>query len=293
VTLARSPTPRCARIALRADKAHTDHLNALAKDRQVEEAEEESSRLSNESYVEFGAAMNACATRGDVKGAERCFSEMKEAGHDPSDLHYCMLIKACTRSIDTEGAEHWFSEMQLAKLDPGVVGYSALIDTYSKSGNMARAHELLESMRDAGLTLPIEAFGSLISGAAKLGKLEDAAGYFRAMTASQIDPTIIQYNQLLQACARSLPKRPDAAEVIFTRIVQAKLDPSPITLNTLTNAIGGHYARRALCRRLGVDEEKVHADWTGKDSQKRAARLRAAQRGSELEEPRDILQANG
>ena len=82
----------------------------------------------------------------------------------------------------------------------------------------------------------------MIDACAKQGEAAKAEGWLSRMQGAGLQPDVISYNAVINACARSRPPARESAERIFLWMVGASVPPNAITLRTLARAIGQDFA---------------------------------------------------
>merc|ERR1719453_2188004 len=81
----------------------------------------------------FTAAIDACAKRGDVLGAEAWLEKMLAAGLEPNVVSFSTLIDACAKASDPKSAEKWHDRMVAANVLPNAHSFSAIISAFARS----------------------------------------------------------------------------------------------------------------------------------------------------------------
>ena len=249
---------------------------------------EEAERIFNEAQDAglhdlqgFNIMVDAAAKCGDLVAAERWFELALDAGFEPDIVLFTSLVHAAGRAMDLAAAEYWQKRADAAGLQgkvmlcalvtaaarvgsvekavrwarkaqedfgPDLVVLNCLIDVHAKDANVAAAEAVLSDIPKHGLYPDERSFGPIINAYAEKGKFQEAEKYFRQMQSHGIPPSIIQYNQLLKACARCRPRLAEEAQSIFRELmkeVQSQrslktrdIRPTRITLKTLGRCIG-------------------------------------------------------
>jgi len=71
---------------------------------------------------------------------------MKEAGIDPTILHYTTLIDGLSWAGNLLGWQYFFDEMIKSGCMPDVVCYTVMITGYIMAGELEKAQEMFEDM---------------------------------------------------------------------------------------------------------------------------------------------------
>lgn len=248
----------------------------------------------------FSMMVDAASKSKDFVAAERWFEKTLDAGLEPDLVLFTSMVDAAVRTQDMRAAEYWQSRAQTAGFEPNKVMLSTLvkgfalagrkdkalrwaaralerfgpdlvilnclIDLHAKGGSLCDAEAVLNEILETKALRPDErSFGPIINAYAEKGNFEGALNNFRQMVeVHHIPPSVIQYNQLLKACARCRPPLAQEAERIFKELVALEaehrgkkyqtrdLHPTRITLKTLGRCVG---ARRLseICEELAVD----------------------------------------
>ena len=243
----------------------------------------------------FCIMVNAAAKCGDLVAAERWFERALDAGLSPDIVLFTSVVDAASRKGDMKAADYWrkragafglkaskemlgalvhgearkgnlqgaqrWAEVARQEYGPNLVILNCLIDAHAKDEDMRSAKRVLDrDIIGSGLQPDERSFGPLINGYAEQGLFSDALRCFRAMSSHQVRPSVVQFNQLLKACARSRPRLFQEALQIFDELMKAwamqkqrnstvttrqiklqelhDLAPTRITLKTLGRCVG-------------------------------------------------------
>eukprot|EP00927_Polykrikos_kofoidii_P066094 TRINITY_DN61754_c0_g1_i1.p1 TRINITY_DN61754_c0_g1~~TRINITY_DN61754_c0_g1_i1.p1 ORF type:complete len:680 (-),score=109.81 TRINITY_DN61754_c0_g1_i1:12-1991(-) len=133
---------------------------------------------------------------------------------------------------------------------PDVITYNCLMKAFAVAGEMYSAEAWLNRLCQAVPLVPDAAsFGTVIQGHAKLaarrpGAERRAEAWFARMEICRVDPTIVQFNQLLGGLSRAVEPRPAAVESIWRRMMDQSIAPSSISAKHVRAALGSD---RAAC----------------------------------------------
>ena len=235
----------------------------------------------------FSVMVDAAAKCKDLLAAEKWFEKALDAGLEPDLVLFTSMVDAACRAGDVRAAEYWQGRTQTAGFEPNKVMLSTLVKGAALAGRKdkalrwaSRASEEFgpdlvmlncvidihardpETIHDAEAILendiiskslqPDErSFGPIINAYAEKGNFERASAYFRQMVdLHHIPPSVIQYNQLLKACARCRPPLAREAEKLFDELMALDaeqrrnkfkardLRPTRITLKSLGRCVG-------------------------------------------------------
>ena len=235
----------------------------------------------------FTAMVDAASKCKDLMAAERWFEEALDAGLEPDMILFTSMVDAASRLGDFRAAEYWLRRGESAGFEANKVMLSTLIngaaraknkskalewaaralerfgsdlvilnsvlDAHAKLGEIREAEALLEKiLQESSRLQPDErSFGPIINAHAEKGNFEEALQRFRQMVeVYHVPPSVIQYNQLLKACARCRPPLAAQAEEIFGELMSIRaeqlkrkfrtrdLEPTRITLKSLGRCVG-------------------------------------------------------
>eukprot|EP00438_Fugacium_kawagutii_P030894 Skav215847 [mRNA] locus=scaffold1630:151457:153034:- [translate_table: standard] len=280
-------------------KMYLEMLKASVSDiRKAEQIFSDAQQGGFEDLHFFSMMVDAAAKSQDFVAAERWFEKTLDAGLEPDLVLFTSMVDAAARTQDMRAAEYWQSRAQtvgfepnkvmmstlvkgfalagrkdkalrwaaraLERFGPDLVILNCLIDLHAKGGSLSDAETVLNEILSKGLRPDERSFGPIINAYAEKGNFDGALNYFRQMVeVHHIPPSVIQYNQLLKACARCRPPLAQEAERIFTELLALDaeqrgkkyqtrdLHPTRITLKSLGRCVG---ARRLseICEELAV-----------------------------------------
>ncbi|CAE7206980.1 P67 [Symbiodinium necroappetens] len=244
--------------------------------------------------VLFTSVSDAASRKGDMKAAEYWHKRATSCGLRPSSEMFGVLVSGEVRNGNLPGAERW-AALAEQEYGPNLVILNSLIVGHAKGKDMSAAERILfRNIVDSRLQPDERSFGPLINAYAEQGCFSDALRCFRAMSSHQLRPSVIQYNQILKACARSRPRLVQEALEIFDELMKLcdlhnqhditsntrpnklgeirDLLPTRITLKTLGRCVG---ARRLshICQEYGIDQRKVLGARFSAEEQKRASSI--------------------
>ena len=162
------------------------------------------------------------------------------------------LVKGAALAGRKDKALRWASRAS-EEFGPDLVMLNCVIDIHARDPETIHdAEAILENDIISKSLQPDErSFGPIINAYAEKGNFERASAYFRQMVdLHHIPPSVIQYNQLLKACARCRPPLAREAEKLFDELMALDaeqrrnkfktrdLRPTRITLKSLGRCIG-------------------------------------------------------
>ena len=209
--------------------------------------------------VLFASLVDAACRKGDMRAAEYWHRRAEAFGLTASKEMLGSLVNGEVRKGNLHGAQRW-AAIAKQKYGPNLVIQNCLVDAFAKCKDMISAERILDDDLIGGGLQPDErSFGPLINAYAEQGRFTDAMRCFRSMSVHQVRPSVVQYNQLLKACARSRPRLVQEALQIFEELMEVcaernqdspprhsgpfrgpprDLRPTRITLKTLGRCVG-------------------------------------------------------
>ena len=190
--------------------------------------------------VLFTSVVDAASRKGDMKAAEYWHKRATSCGLRPSSEMFGVLVSGEVRNGNLPGAERW-AALAEQEYGPNLVILNSLIVGHAKGKDMSAAERILfRNIVGSRLQPDERSFGPLINAYAEQGCFSDALRCFRAMSSHQLRPSVIQYNQILKACARSRPRLVQEALEIFDELMKLcdLHNQHDITPNTRPNKLG-------------------------------------------------------
>ena len=209
--------------------------------------------------VLFASLVDAASRKGDMKAAEYWYKRAGTFGLRPSKEMLGTLVNGEARNGNLQAAQRWAALAQ-QEFGPNLIILNCLVDAHARGKDMTSAEKVLqEDIIQAGLQPDERSFGPVINAYAEQGRFSDALRCFRAMSAQQVRPSVVQYNQLLKACSRSQPRLVREALEVFEELMEAcaqhnqgrrarptgpargglrDLEPTRITLKALGRCVG-------------------------------------------------------
>ena len=132
--------------------------------------------------------------------AIECFKKMADEGVSPDALTYVSTLKACASigSLDV-GEELHAKVSEQGILKKNIVVATALIDMYAKCGALQRAWKVFDGLPQRDIV----SWNVLIAGYAQAGQVDMAFSTFRRMRIECIQPNLVTFLALLNACCHS------------------------------------------------------------------------------------------
>jgi len=209
--------------------------------------------------VTFTMMVNAAAKHGNLQSAEGWFRAAQDAGIRADVVMYTALLDAAAKAGRADLADEWFQELVEQGLSPDIVSYTTVMEAHARAGKMASAERYFAEMESFDYGRPaLETYSAIINGHARLGNLDSAAKWFGDMERNGLTATVVQFNQLLRACAESSAseERKAFAEEVFRRMVERGISPSNGTLEALRWAVGASQFNE-IYSKIGIYPERV------------------------------------
>ena len=191
--------------------------------------------------VLFTSVVDAASRKGDMKAAEYWYRRATSFGLRSSSEMFGVLVSGEVRTGNLPGAERW-AALAEQEYGPNLVILNSLIVGHATKGKDLGSAEriLFRNIVGSRLQPDERSFGPLINAYAEQGSFSDALRCFRAMSSHQLRPSVIQYNQILKACARSRPRLVQEALEIFDELMKLcdLHNQHDIPSNTRPNKLG-------------------------------------------------------
>ena len=129
---------------------------------------------------------------------------IREAGPQPNEQTYALVIQACAESKQVKVAMSIVDEMrQSCTIEPSTKLYIPILKVCAKSGDSATADSLINIMEEDGLEITTEILNIYLSSLAKSKLHLRALGILQEMMteSSLTPPDIYTFNTVLDACA--------------------------------------------------------------------------------------------
>ena len=180
----------------------------------------------------FNVLLSAAKRRGIWRWAVRLLEKMQEKGLEPGSREWNAVLLACSRAAESSAAVDTFKRMIDRGLKPDVVSYGALLSALEKGRLYDEALRVWEHMRKVGVDPNLHAYTILASIYAGKGDHDKADAVLRDMVSAKIEPTVVTFNAIITACARS-----GAAFEWFHRMKMHNVEPSEVTYQVLIEAL--------------------------------------------------------
>eukprot|EP00397_Hematodinium_sp_SG-2012_P002888 GEMP01002896.1.p1 GENE.GEMP01002896.1~~GEMP01002896.1.p1 ORF type:complete len:1228 (+),score=351.55 GEMP01002896.1:750-4433(+) len=155
------------------------------------------------------AVIDCWASVGDADRAIHWLEKL-DSNTDPHDpqpdcYSYNGVIKACAYAKSGPKAEYWFQRMQQHNnLVPDLITFNGVVNAWARTPSIERAEEWLKKMSAAGVMPDSISYQIIIKACVNSHSPEKAQYWLDEMKKSgNIEPTIMHYNSVLDALARS------------------------------------------------------------------------------------------
>jgi pentatricopeptide repeat protein len=151
--------------------------------------------------VSWNALIAAYSQRGLAEEALDCLELMRQDGISPDEITFTCILKACgsMAAFDRGKEIHDEIDKQGLLLGTDIVLGTALVDMYARCGALPKAYEVLQKLPGRSVIT----WNALISGYAQQGQGKEAMACFEQMLSEKLDPNIVTFLCLLNACSHS------------------------------------------------------------------------------------------
>ncbi|KAL3682287.1 hypothetical protein R1sor_000309 [Riccia sorocarpa] len=188
------------------------------------------------------AVLQIVGEQGNLKGALEVVRWMERQGWCKLDPHlYTTIIDTLGEAGCLELAERIFSSLNNSSVEKDVPLFNAMINARGKAGHIDSLEDLFESMKNSPQRPDLVTYNTVMNSYVKAGMgLGTVVSVFKDMYTQGIEPDIISFNILLEACVGGGHVR--EAQKIFENLKKRALKPTVVTYTTLINvyASAGH-----------------------------------------------------
>jgi len=215
--------------------------------------------------VLLSSSAEACIRVGRPELIGQMVQKLREAGDGRlpiSGAHtFGSVIKAYGRAHDVEGAWSLWREMRLRHVRPTSITIGCMVEAVVSNGDPDGGYELIRQLHEdvqCRDQLNAVIYCSVMKGYARVHQMECVWTLWNEMLNHRIEPSIVTYNALIDACARN--SNMDAVPDLLKGIETRGLTPNLITYSTTL---------KGLCQRGDVP-----AAFTVLDDMRRTTKLR-------------------
>jgi len=127
-----------------------------------------------------------------------------ERSEDTKQANLCYRpLQQAAKAVDVSAAEAAMKKMHDDGIVPSIACYGTLVGLCAKTGDVVGAESWLEALANSGLGNPnVICVNMVISACAKSGKAERAAAWLQRMPSLGVEPDVMSYNAVIDACAQ-------------------------------------------------------------------------------------------
>ena len=133
---------------------------------------------------------------------EEELSKLEKAGKSWT-RHYNAILGQIEKSGDAQRGRRLLARMKEAGVQPDEVTYLILINGYGRRGELARCKEMFEEMKERGVRVKATVFNSLMDAWGSGGDVEGAMRWMKVMEGMNVVPDVSTYTILIENCRRS------------------------------------------------------------------------------------------
>ncbi|KAJ7562637.1 hypothetical protein O6H91_03G078200 [Diphasiastrum complanatum] len=173
-------------------------LDMYAKCGSVVDALKVFNMMPEHTVFSWTALMSAYAEHGQCEEAINLFQRMQRTGIAPDKVSFVVVIKACGRIAALEEGKEIHSHIIKSGFESDVVVGSSLVGMYAKCGCLEDACAVFNKMNERDAV----SWNVMITGYAQQGFGKKALALYEQMKQEGVQPDIITYVVLLNACGR-------------------------------------------------------------------------------------------
>ncbi|CAE7578591.1 rsmF [Symbiodinium natans] len=174
----------------------------------------------------LGALMDIHAAKGDVRGAEAVFLDIRQQQLKPDLISYNTLLKAYATARDCEGALRILESLRRAAVLPDITSMSTAMQASVAPGKSALAESLFAKLRRSQLQPDVRTYTNFVRAYAADSRRKDAEALLLQMKEEAIRPDVTCYTALMDLYATLRDRQ--AAEGLLT-----KMRPNVVTYGVL------------------------------------------------------------
>jgi len=167
------------------------------------------------------------------------------------------LIKAYGHAKDIAGVWRYWKEMRSRHVKPTSITIGCMVEAVVQNGDVDGGYELIQDLlKDVQCREQVNAviYCSVLKGYARSRRMERVWAVWKEMLDRSIEPTIVTFNAMIDACARN--GQMDAVPDLLTLMKTKRLVSNAITYST---TIKGFCQRGEIQSALGVLDEMRRA----------------------------------
>ncbi|KAG6550504.1 hypothetical protein Mapa_007978 [Marchantia paleacea] len=189
------------------------------------------------------AVMQIVGEQGNLEGALEVVRWMERQGWCKLDPHmYTTIIDTFGEAGCLELAEKIFSSVNISEVEKDIALFNAMINARGKAGQIDSLEDLFESMKNSFYKPDLVTYNTVMNSYVKAGMgLGTVVSIFKDMYTQGIEPDIVSFNILLEACVSGSHVK--EAQKIFDNLKKRALKPTVITYTTLITV----YANSGQC----------------------------------------------
>ena len=188
--------------------------------------------------ITYNSLLKVLEYSGRWKLAMKFLRRMRKENVDPDTITFTSAISACAKSGEWRTALLLLRMMDEAGIEPNTITYTAAIAACERACEWRRALQLLIEMQDRDVKADLQTFNTAVGACGRAGEWERAFSIVQDEMASiHIEPNVITYNCLINACANGKPPLADRALELLEEMKERGLEPDIISYNSVLAAL--------------------------------------------------------
>ncbi|KAJ7540086.1 hypothetical protein O6H91_10G001200 [Diphasiastrum complanatum] len=172
-------------------------INMYAKCDCIKHARQVFNKMSERNVVSWNAMIAGYAQNGLGKEGLGLYEQMKQAGVQPNNVTYGILLKSCASSAALNHGKQLHSDIIRSGFEPDVVVGNTLVDMYAKCGCLEDARQVFNKM----IEKDVVSWSAMIAGYVQNGLGKEALALYEQMKNEGVQPNSVTYVILLTSCA--------------------------------------------------------------------------------------------
>jgi len=190
----------------------------------------------------FGVLIRAYSQLGNVQGAWSIWREMRTRHVVPTSISIGCMVEALVSSGDPDAGYELIHEMlseEQTKSQLNAVIYCSVLKGFCHQKRFDRVWDVHHELLAEKLPFSIVTYNALIDACARSGEMYRATALLEAMAAQGIEPNLITYSTIIKGYCQQ-PRLDRAFELLEHMKTSGNLRPDEITYNTLIDGCARH-----------------------------------------------------
>jgi len=149
----------------------------------------------------YGSLIKAYGYVKNIKGAWRCWKEMRSQHLTPTSITIGCMVEAVVMNGDVDGGHELVAgllEDELCKHQVNAVVFGSVLKGYSRARRMERVWSVFEDMLTRGIQPSVVTFNAVIDGCARNHQMHRVQGLLEHMSTLGMQPNLITFSTMIK-----------------------------------------------------------------------------------------------